>query len=865
MNDPSKKLPPRWANKFLEWYCRPDLLEEIQGDVDELFERTSQENPRKAKRQFVWNVIRFFRLKNIRRSKSTYSNNLLSMLKSYLLIGFRNVMRNGATSFINIFGLAVGVAATITIFIFADQFFHTDDFQQKRDRIYEITSVVNAGNKIRTLSETPYLLAPGMKEEIPAIEEIVRFKLRSGAFRYQDKVFSERFYFTDKNFFKVFNFPFIEGGAQVLESPQNIVLTKKMVEKYFGDRSPINQTVSVKFGNGHSEEFTVGAVLDPPANNTMGFDFLLSMEAHERIYPKNPHTWADVVHATFLLLKPGHTIDEVAALSNKYKATQNEASPEWKTEEFKFYPLADLTTRSHEIESGIVGSGEPQGVYALLVVVFMLLLLATFNYMNISIATVTTRLKEIGIRKVLGGQRTEIMQQFLTENFLLCLIAVVIGFLIANLFFMPWLNTLLAFKIPFSFSSTTNMILFFVGLIAFIMLLSGLYPAVYISRFQPVVILKGKEKFGQRSKLSRILLTLQFVSAFTTIVGCFVYIDNNLYLKNKDWGYDHHQNIVVPLASSDQYIKLRDKIANQTDVISLAGAVNHVGEYRSTVPIEHEGQKFEMVPFKVGFDYLETMNLRLSSGRLFEKTIQSDQVEFVVVNENFVRAMGWENPINQTFEYDSIKRNVIGVVKNFHYTDFYRSVLPVMFTIAPEKEFNYLTLKVTNGSATASEANLKNLWKEIAPDDPYKGMLQDDVFSNWAHNSENEMKLMSFITAITIMLACLGLFGLVSYNITRRLKEFSIRKVFGANTLQIFKLMNRDYILILAIAFVIGAPFGLWLMDILIHQTYADPQPAGVLPFAISILLMVVTVAITVGSQMNRIVNENPAQTLKAE
>ncbi|MBK7649602.1 MAG: hypothetical protein IPJ20_01100 [Flammeovirgaceae bacterium] len=189
-----------------------------------------------------------------------------------------------------------------------------------------------------------------------------------------------------------------------------------MAEKYFGDRSPINHVVSVKFGNGHSEEFTVGAVLDPPANNTMEFDFLLSMEAHEKIYSKNS-TWADVVHATFILMKPGHGINEVATLTNKYKILQNEASPQWKTEEFKFYPFKDLTTRSYEIESGIVGSGEPQGVYALLVVVFMLLLLATFNYMNISIATVATRLKEIGIRKVIGGQRKEIMQQFLTENF----------------------------------------------------------------------------------------------------------------------------------------------------------------------------------------------------------------------------------------------------------------------------------------------------------------------------------------------------------------------------------------------------------------------------------------------------------------
>lgn len=763
--------PPKWADKFLQWYCRPDLLEEIQGDAYEIFYREVSMSKQKANLHFIWNVLRFFRLKNIRKSKSEYADNSYTMIKSYLLIGFRNAVRNGATSLINVLGLAVGIAATITVFIFADQFFHTDDFQEKKDRIYEVTNVVNTGRKITTLSEVPYLLAPAMQVEAPGLEEFVRITMRSGALRFTDKVFNESFYFVDNSFFRVFNFPFIEGDLKALSSPKNIVFTKLMAEKYFGDQLAVGQAITIKFGNGNSEEFVVAAVVDPPANNTMYFDFLLSMEAYEKIYPKDQYTWSDLTDATFLLMKPGHAIDEVKALTNKYKILQNESSPEWKTDQFKFYPFTDLSTRSYEIENGTVGSGEPQGVIALASIAIMLLLLACFNYMNISLATVTTRLKEIGIRKVVGGGKREIMQQFIVENFLLCSIAIGIGLLLSYFLFMPWLGTLVSNKIPFSFSSAYLLILFFLGLIAFIVLISGLYPAIYISRFQAVTILKGKERFGQRSKLSRVLLTVQFILAFTTIVGCFVYIDNNLYLKNKDWGYDHQQNIFVPINNYSQFINLQNKVSSQGNLISTAGAVDHIGRHRATLPITHDGQTFEVVLYQIGFDYLETMNLRLSTGRFFDKNIQSDRVESVVVNENFVRAMGWDDPINKTFKQDSILRQVVGVVSNFHYTDFYRDVLPVMFTIVPEDNFRYLALKVNKGSVDETEIWLKNTWKEIAPDDPYNGMRQDDVFSNWANNSRTEMKLMMFIVFITVMLACLGLFGLVSYNITRRLKS----------------------------------------------------------------------------------------------
>jgi putative ABC transport system permease protein len=406
---------------------------------------------------------------------------------------------------------------------------------------------------------------------------------------------------------------------------------------------------------------------------------------------------------------------------------------------------------------------------------------------------------------------------------------------------------------------------FFTGILFFIVLVSGVYPAVYVSGFQPVQILKGKERFGQRSKFSRVLLTLQFILAFMTIVGCFVFIDQNLYFRNKDWGYDHHQNIVVPVNTQEQYLKLRDRIATRRDVIQYAGAKHHIGTAVERAVVDYASQKFEMIQFGVGYDYLETMNLRLKEGRFFDRSMTSDSVSSVVVSEHFVEAMGWSNPLNQFFMHVGKQLTVIGVVYDFHHDDFYMGIRPAMFMLVPEQEFRFLSIKVEPGAAAAIEQEMRQLWKEIGPDDPYRGMVQDDVFYNYFRNTRNDMGIITSVAVITLILACLGLFGLVSYNITRRLMEFSVRKVFGASLLHIFRLMNRDYAWILTVAFLVGAPAGYLLMSQLINVMYPDPQPTGVLPFAIAVAMMVITVAVTVGSQMSRITRENPAQTLRSE
>lgn len=859
-------LPPRWADRFLAWYCDPEILEEVQGDAHELFyHRVNKGGAYKASAMFVWDVIRFFRWSNIKRRKIRYSSNSLVMFKSYLLVGFRNALRHRLNSTINIVGLSLALGMAITAFIFIDNQTHADYFHEKMDRIYQVTNQIDTDDRLDNWSDSPMLLGPSLSKDLSSVEATTRIEYTNGALRYNETVFNEWIWFVDPAFMNIFSFPVIKGNANTLSTKTEIILVKEVAEKYFGKTDPIGQSVSIKFDNDHKVEFTVGAVIERPNGSSLYPTVLLSMAIFEDMKPKEANDWAYQTDATFVLLKPSHSPSELITAMEEYKKVQHAASPQWLVKDFQFYPLKGLNLKAAEIISSVSNGAHPAGLISLGVISGLLLLLASFNYMNVSIATVATRLKEIGIRKVIGGQKKEIIQQFLIENFILCAASLAMGCLLAYVFFLPGFNSLYPMSIPFAFSSGNIVFLFFGGLLLFIGLVSGGYPALYISSFTPIHIMRGREKFGQRSLFSRVLLTLQFVLAFMTIVGAFVFIDNSLYLKNKDWGYNHSQILSVPVGDKANYLALRDQLAGNTNITAMAGSSNHIGYSNTPATFVHQEQRYETVDFRVGFDYLETMNLRLKEGRLFDRNIQSDKVESVIINETFAKKLGWVNPIGEHFEFDSARRYVIGVVKDFHYEGFYNNLGPVLLRISPEDKFHYLTVQIKSGHLNETQDQIKSAWTSIAPDDPYEGFLQDEVFDNFNNDNNANVKLLGFISAITVILASLGLFGLVSFNITRRMKEFSIRKVFGAHLPHIFSLMNRDYMWILLIAFGIGAPLGFYLTNLLIQNIYHDPQSAGPIPFGIAVGVMVVTVGITVGSQLSRIARENPSTTLRSE
>jgi len=859
--------PPRWANRFLEWYCNPDLLEEIQGDAFELYDRTVTISKRKADWQFVWNVIRFFRWRNIRRKRIHQSNPSIpiDMFKSYLLTGIRNMVRNATPSAINIIGLSVAVGCAVMVFVMEDTYYNLDAMHTKGDRIGMVVNHMKEGEGVSKWARCPNPLGD-LLEENSSVEKVARAGRTGAVVKLGDKVFSEGILFADDSFMDIFDFAVASGNRQCLRNKNEIMMTREMATKYFGNTDVVGQTISMIFNDTYKYDFTIGAVLeDTPANSSIYYDFLVPSMVWQEMNKEKIEDWSVNLGVTYVLMKEGEPFARLAPTFETYKKFQNLANDKRKLQFAEVVPMKEVAEVSYDISGSLSWSNSPAAMVAFGVIAIFLILIACFNYVNVAVAAVSTRLKEIGVRKVVGGGRSEIISQFLVENLLLCTFALIAGTALAYFFLVPGFDSLYPVKIEFDLSSWWTTVGFFTGLLLFIALVSGAYPALYVSSFNAVRILRGKEKFGSKSLFSKTLLTLQFTLSITTIVGCLMFVASSYYFEQKDWGYNQSESIVVPLQHPRQFEELRAAVSSNKNIVLISGGMNHIGKSSKQSVFTHDQQEHAATHFEVGFDYVEAMNLRMKAGRSFDRNIESDRRESVIINEEFAKKMGWTNPLQQSFEMDSVKRYVVGVVDNFYYDDFYAKLEPAMMTITEDSTFRYFVAKTAPGAVNDTENDLEAAWKKVAPDAPYLGILQNQVFDQFLNSNRANNKVIYFISFVALLLVAMGLYGLVSYNLTRRLKEFSIRKVFGANVLQIFRLMNRDYLWIVIIAFALGAPAGAWLMDMLLKAAYPNPVEIGAWPYLVTISVMILTVGATILSQLRRVAVENPTQTLRID
>lgn len=861
-------LPPKWADRFLKWYCNPDLLEEIQGDVYELFERRADtEGKKKAALQFVWDVIKFCRWSNIKKSNSTYySINHFTMYRNYIKVGFRNLTKNWLISGINISGLALAIGCAITTFIFVDSQSNLDSFHKNKGNIYQVINQIQTKDELQLWGDSPLLMGPEIQSNNSSVKNIVRIEYDRGSMRYKDRVFSESVVFVDPAFTSTFDYPIAAGNPYCLKKKEEVVISHSMAEKYFGDLSPIGETISIKFSNGIIQSYFIGAVFEKyPTNASFSFNILIPIQNFFDLKFQDHYDLSKFTDATFVEMHDGHHPDELAETMADIRINQNKTQTKWPIHGFEFVKLPALGQRSFEISDPIAGGSHPAGQVALSVISILLLTMACFNYMNISLAAGTKRLKEIALRKVMGGVRTSIISQFLIENVILCVIALLVGTALSYYIFLPGFNSMIPLHIPFQFSSFSTALIFFGSILLVLGLISGAYPAFYISRFEPVTILKGQQKLGTKSILSKLLLGLQFVLAFSTIVACFVFTDNALYMKSQDWGYDPNNILSIRINDVAQFNSLRDATLKDTHVEHIAGSRAHVTRTDPTTSIESLGNQIQTKIYTVGSDYLQAMNIRLIDGRLFEKEESNDQLN-TVISAKFAKKMGWVNPLEHSFTYDSTKYQVIGVVEDFHYNGFYSEVLPIFFVLDNDaSKFRYFTAQVTPGHMLEVSESLEHAWREATPNDPYDVFYQEDALRGFYEENHANIVIITFISGFAIILACLGLFGLLTFNLSRRMKEFSVRKVLGAKGSHIVKLANEDYVWVLLISFLIGAPFGYFGIAQLIESIYPDPPETSIFPFILAITIMVVTVAITVSGQILKAIRVNPADTLRNE
>lgn len=859
--------PPKWAVRFLQWYCKPQFLEEIEGDIYELFDRRVEtEGLKSARRKFGWDVFRFFRWSNIKRSNSNKMNQL-GLFSNYLKLGFRSIQRNVLISAINIFGLAIAIGVALTTFVFIDLQLSFNEFMDNRDRIYQVINRVQEEGRDRVWGDSPLFLGPRLVEDHPSVASATRIEIMGGSVRYKDKVLNERLAFVDDTFLDIFDFPVLEGNVDALKDNDRVVISQEIAKKYFDDVSAVGKDLEIKFPNNTVKRFTVGAVLQPyPYNSSFKFGIMLPFESVFTIgLIKNKHDLGDMIDATFVLLHEGQDISTIRSSYEPYKKAYNSADPDWKILNFQEMALADIPIQGRIIYSSVVPTTTLETLITLGVIALLLLGMASFNFMNISITGVSKRLKEIGIRKVMGGVRKQIVYQFIIENILLTVLALIAGTLISYFLITPGFDSLvLGLDIGFRTSKWETLALAYVVMLLAISMSSGAYPAIYVSKFEPVSVLKGTSKLKGKNLFSKVLLGFQFFMAFITIVGCFVFTDQSLYLMNKEWGYDPRDVIFVRVRDQATFERLRNEFIDHADVLAYAGATGQVGWVNPKESFEMLEQQFAIRAYGTTQGYSEIMGLRLKEGRFLTDREEDEQFS-VVINEMFVERMGWEDAIGKTIPFRGQNKTVVGVVHDFHYTEYYELIDPIIIYGLSNEDVNYFSLKTKPGRLEAVDQQMREVWMEINPNDMYNRNYQSKVFDDFYRETSANIAIVVFLSSIAIILACLGLYGLIAFHIQSKLKEFSVRKVLGATPAGIARIAGQQYSWIILAAFIIGAPLGALGMLQLIKGIFPDPKPVAALPFISAFIIVILTLLLTITGQVKRAINVNPATILRNE
>lgn len=788
------------------------------------------------------------------------------MFKNFIKTAIRNLAKNKLISFINIFGLSIAIGCSLVVYMLVDYEYNQDIFHENRDNIFLLENVIARDGVEQLWGDSPAPIGEMMEIDFPQIKHMVRVDDRNIVLKYEEKVFDEYIRFVDPEFLDMFTFPLSSGNKSALLDHSKVIISKRIADKYFGQESAIGEQIEVII-NDKKESFTIGGVAEQfPKLSSFGFDILANFDKKFNIFDEeDPNDWKDFIRATFIQLNDPKDIDLISSKMDKYIALQNAAEEDWPAISYPFQPFNTLSINSYNIRGDISGGGDPIGRIVLSTIGAFMLLLACFNYINISISSATKRLKEIGVRKVIGGTKKQLVFQFLGENLIICMLALALGAVWARTLFGPWFDSQFTIGLELNFYENVNAWLFFAALLFITGIASGAYPAFYISSFNAVNIFRGRQKFGKKSAFTKVFLTFQFILSIITIVFGIAFVQNAEFLQAQDWGYNQEQTFVVRVDSERTYTSLKNEFQQSPDIKLMAGSRNHIGRSTGLSVIDYHDKKYEIRNIDVGFDYLETLNIRLKEGRFFDRSFLSDKDISVVINQKFADNLQWDSPIGETFDLDTVKYSVVGVVENFHYDDFDEKIEPTFFRMTEEENFRFLSMRITEGKSTEVEALAETLWAKHVPDLPYTAFFQDEVFDRYFNNLKGHGRIMGFTAMLAIILSCMGLYGLVSLNVATRMKEFSIRKVLGAGAASIFKGVNRQFVWLIGIACILGLPISFYMVNMLFDEVYEYHMTLTMVPLAMAASFIFGVALLTVSTQIYKVVKSNPVDALRNE
>ncbi len=860
--------PPQWPLKILRFFVKKEYLEEIEGDMEEVFvDNVEKLSLRRARRAYVWEMFRLLRPVLMKNMEGVERLNQYGMFKNYFKVSFRSLMKNPLSSFINVFGLAMAIGICVFAYAFAQWTYRTDQFHKNKNEVFLTTFLADRDGTVQEYGLTPRPLAELMRQDFPQIKKICRVENRNVIVKFKDHVFNERIRFTDPSFLEMFTFPLKWGVASSLTDLNSIVLSEDMSVKYFGDENPIGQIIQVKFNQEEAKAFKVaGVTKEFPLSRSIDFDFLINFENIRVADPSYDfHDWSAFVNATLIQVDDPANLKTIQPGMEKYKRLQNEAVKEdWAISSFIFQPLATLHEKTEFIRDDISRSSgnNYKSVIFLAAVGLFMLILACFNYINIAIVSAAKRLKEIGVRKSIGATRRIVIVQFLTENRGDYIVCIVYRTDSGDDGRNPWFESLWSFNLDFRLSDRNlwiylPAILIFTGIV-------GIYPAFYISRFEVVGILRGSVRFGNKNPLTKVFLGIQLVLTSVFVSTAIMFTLNSEYLAHRSWGYDQREALYAVVPDQLAFEQLNALMSREPNIVSVSGSMHHLGKGNATAVLHFPSKEFEADQLSVDARYFETMGLQIKSGRGFNDHEGSDR-QAVVVNELLVKNQAWDDAIGKTFSMDSVQYEVVGVLKDFHSYNFFKPVKPTLFKVAEKKDYRYLSMKVKPGTEAETYQVLQKRWAELFPDSPFNGGYQEDVWGGYYAEIGIHGHVWRVFASVAVLLACLGLYGLVTLNVSGRVREFSIRKVLGAGVKDIAANITNQYLILFAIALAAGAPLSYFMLRIIFDIAYAYHMPVTFWLVSIAVPILTLVLLTTISTQIRKVLKANPVNGLKVE
>ncbi|WP_229204227.1 ABC transporter permease [Dyadobacter alkalitolerans] len=866
-NQQPKAQPPRWADKLLEWFIAPHLLEFVQGDLHEVFYKQLEMNGLSRARQgyvsAVFHCLTPFFYK--RNATSKHPNpSLTDMLQSYFTTARRNLAKNKMYTAINVFGLALGMACALMIGLWVQDELSYNHFIPDAKTVFFVrTNSTNRNTgEIGTGEVTPGPLQDALSKDIPEIAAATKVNAWAELLvKVGEKSAKEKGYYATDDFFGIFEFPVLKGNPHMaLAQTNQIVITEKMAAKYFPNTEALGKTLQLN----NEKFYVVGAVLkDLPGNSTLKFSWVVNWKEQEQPWQK---TWGNSSFLTYVRLRQNTTQiqaeQSMKGIYKRYTDKENTTMP-------ILQPITDVYLYG-EYKMGKPVGGRIEYVRVFSVVAAFLLLIACINFMNLATARSATRAKEVGVRKVVGALRSSLIGQFLSESVLTSVLAVVLA-LAAVWFALPGFNQLFGKQLALNLASPA----LWAGIIALTMLtglMAGSYPALFLSALRPIAILKGKIQFGNGPALFRkILVTFQFSLSVFLIVGMLAVSKQMQYLRTKNLGLDRNNVIYLTLEGNltnpEKMEAFRQEVMRQPAVASAtATAMLPVNIQATSGDLSWPGKdpslETNVTAMTVGADFVKTMNIKLVDGRDFRAGSAADSSAYLI-NEATARLMGEKNPVGKEIKFWKGTGRVIGLMKDFHMISLHQAITPLVLTYIPENS-GYLLIKTQTGKTKQALAELKNLARQFNPDYPFDYHFLDDEYENLYRSEQQVNTLVNYFGVLAILISCLGLFGLAAFTAEQRTKEIGVRKVLGASSANIVGLLSSDFLKLILIALVLASPLAWWALSSWLG-TFAYHTGLSWWIFAISGVVTTSIALLTVSSQAIKAAWLNPVSALRTE